>query len=35
MDDGSLEGKFIELLGSPHPGTREAAAEALGRLRIR
>jgi ribosomal protein S16 len=35
MDNGSLEGKFIELLGSHHPATREAAATALGVLRIK
>ena len=32
---GSLESRFIELLRSPHPQTREAAAHALGSLRIK
>lgn len=31
---GKLEAKFIELLRSPHPRTREAAATALGRLKV-
>jgi HEAT repeat protein len=34
IGDGSLETRFIELLRSPHPQTREAAAHALGELRI-
>jgi len=34
IGDGSFEAKFIELLRSPHMRTREAAALALGRLRV-
>jgi HEAT repeat protein len=31
----SLEAKFMEMLRSPHPQTREAAALALGELPVR
>jgi HEAT repeat protein len=34
IGNGSLETRFIELLNSPHTQTREAAAHALGELRI-
>lgn len=34
IGDGMLEGRFIALLRSPHSRTREAAAQALGRLRV-
>ena len=34
IGNGSLETRFIELLRSPHAQTREAAAHALGELRI-
>jgi HEAT repeat protein len=35
IGDSSLETRFIELLRSPHPQTRQAAALALGVLRIK
>jgi len=34
IGDGILESKIMELLRSPHQHTREAAALALGTLRI-
>jgi HEAT repeat protein len=34
IGDGSLEDKFVDLSRSPHSRTREAAALALGSLKI-
>jgi len=34
LGNGALESKIIELLRSPHQRTREAAAQALGTLRV-